>query len=198
MDSTSLFDPAGQEGAIAPSDRLTLMKKKLHEAIELDTLVDRMEEDLKAAKSNLHNMRTIVLPDLLTQCGMPEFLDQETNQQVILDDFVAGSLPKDAEKRAIAVAELEANEGGGILVTDIVLRFSKSEHNVAVALAEDLKAKEFDPVVTTGVNPQTFLAFVRARLKDGKPIDLEKLGVFSGKIVKWSPVKEKKSARGRK
>lgn len=186
------FDPLanGAEGTKVPSDRLqriTLLAKSM---VEQSAMVDQMEEDLKAAKAELHKLRTISLPEVMAECQMEDFTINGT--KIIVENLVSGSLPKEPEKRAAAIQWLEANEAGGLIKTVVEVEFGKSQHNEAVAVFEDLKKAGHAVTTESSIHPQTLCAFVRERLDNGKPIDTELLGVFSGKICKIKAASKKK------
>lgn len=184
-------DPQGfsfedQEGASAPSDALERLNAKLAEAIELKVAVDQMEEDLKAAKQQLNLINTTVIPDMMAELGMEECT--QNGWQVKVNDFVSGSLPKDEERRAKAVRWLEEHEAGDLLKTALSVNFSRSQHNEALDLFEELKEDGFAAALDSTVHPQTLMAFARERIKNGEPIDTEALGLYTGRVAKYKRV----------
>ena len=102
-----------------------------------------------------------------------------------VEDFVSGSLPKESGKRDAAIKWLEANDGGDIIKNEISLSFEKSQHNEALALASDIRAQGYEVDVTSGVHPQTLMAWARERLKGGEALEPETLGLFVGRKASY-------------
>lgn len=177
------FNFEEQEGASAPSHSLERLNHKLEEAINLKLAVDQMEEDLKAAKQQLNLMNTTVIPDMMAELGMEECT--QNGWKISVGDFVSGSLPKDEERRAKAVRWLEEHEAGDLLKTALSVNFSRSQHNEAVDLFEELSEEGFAASLDATVHPQTLMAFARERIKNGDPIDTETLGLYTGRVAKY-------------
>mgnify|MGYP001032616779 FL=1 len=174
-------------GTSVPSDKLEQLHTLLEETIALEGAVTQMEEDLKAAKATLHNLRTTRIPDLMAELQMEEVSFK--GWQVKVDDFVSGSLPKDAEKKAKAIAWLEANDAAGLIKTEVGVSFGRSEHEAANSLWHQLESDGLPATLNSNVHAQTLQAFARQRIRDGDPIDTDALGLYVGKVAK---MKEKK------
>lgn len=180
------FDFEGHGGVSAPPDALASMNEKLAEAIELKEVVDQMEEDLKAAKKQLNHINTSVIPDMMVELGIEEVV--QNGWKVKVDDFVSGSLPKDCERKAKAIAWLEEHEAGDLIKTSVSINFSRSQHNEALDIASKLHEDGYAPNVDSSVHPQTLAAFARERLRSGEPIDTEVLGLYTGRVAKYRKV----------
>lgn len=181
-----------EEGvAAATPQQLEALNRELQEMVEMEALVDQMEEDLKEAKKNLHNLRNGRVPDLMAQMGIDSIGFQ--GWDVTIDDFVSGSLPKDPEKKKAAVAYLTENDGAGMIKTMLSIAFTKNQHNEALALADDLKLKGYEAEVESGVHASTLCAWARERKANGEPLDAEVLGLYTGRVAKAKPRKEKKA-----
>ena len=174
-------------GTSVPSDKLEQLHALLEETIALEGAVTQMEEDLKAAKATLHNLRTTRIPDLMAELQMEEVSFK--GWQVKVDDFVSGSLPKDPEKKAKAIAWLEANDAAGLIKTEVGVSFGRSEHEAANSLWHQLESDGLPATLNSNVHAQTLQAFARQRIRDGDPIDTDALGLYVGKVAK---MKEKK------
>lgn len=174
-------------GASAPSDKLEQLHELLEEAIALEGAVAQMEDDLKAARSALHALRTGRIPDMMAELQMDEVTFKGWSVKV--DDFVSGSLPKDASKRAKAIEWLEANDGAGLIKTDVSVSFGRSEREQASSLWHSLESDGLPASLVSSVHAQTLQAFARQRIRDGDPIEPETLGLYVGKVAK---MKEKK------
>ena len=65
-----------------------------------------------------------------------------------------------------------------IIKNDITVSFGKGEDNVAGDVVGLLQERGFDPKTKTHVHPSTLKAFVKERVIEGKPIDLDLFGAF--------------------
>jgi hypothetical protein len=175
------FD-TGEEGAIAPSDALSRLRQNLAELLDMEALVERMEEDLKAAKQTLQSLRTGRIPDLMSEVGVSSMtIDDKT---IDLADFVSGSLPKDPEKRRRAIEWLENEGADGMIKTEVTVEFGRNQHKEALRLGNVLMNDGYAPSVNSSIASQTLLKFARDRLAAGEPIDFEILGLYTGKVAK--------------
>jgi hypothetical protein len=183
MSTPQDFDFEEQGAAQVGPDALAQLNEKLAEAIDLKGMVDQMEEDLSAAKKQLNNLNTSVIPDMMASLGMSECVQR--GWRVKVDQFVSGSLPKEPAARDKAIAWLTDHDAGDLLKTKLSVDFSRSQHNEALSLAADIEAAGFLPVVEATVHPQTLMAFARERLKNGEALDTEVLGLYTGNVAKF-------------
>lgn len=175
------------EGASAPSDKLEVLHRTLEETIALDEATRKLEEDLKAAKSTLHTLRTSRIPDLMAEMQMDSITFR--GWKVKVDDFVSGSLPKDEAKREKAIRWLEDHDAASLIKTQLSLAFAKSQHNEALSVAASLEEKGFAPKVESSVHASTLKSYALERIRSGDEIDPETLGLYVGKTAKMSEVK---------
>jgi hypothetical protein len=89
---------------------------------------------------------------------------------------VSASIPVD--RRDEAYTWLRENHLDDIIKNDVVLSFGKGQDNQAGDVVGLLKDRGFDPSTKTHVHPSTLKAFVKERITDGKPIDLDMFGAF--------------------
>lgn len=176
------------EATVASPASLEQITNLAEKAEQLSSTIEHLEDALKAQKGELHELKTKALPDAMTSVGLSEFT-MESGTTLKLEDFVAGTLPKKPEEKEVAIRHLEELEAEGIIKNTMTVRFSKAEHNMAGMIADDLRSQGYEVELTSGVAPQTYLKFVRDALKNGDPIDLEKLGIFSGRQVKIKMLK---------
>jgi len=176
------------EGAQAP-DPLSTLKVLLGEAIALEEFVEQAESELKAAKATLQAIKTGRIPDAMAEIQSDRI--SYGGYDININDFVSGSLPKEPEARAKAIDLLAVYEAESLITTDIKMTFSKSEHNLALDLAERLKADGYSVDVQSSVHSQTLCKFARERIESGLPIDTEALGLYTGKVAKFKPLKKK-------
>lgn len=175
-----LEEGGANELPLASLDQITTLAEK---AETLTSTIEHLEDALKAHKSELNKIKTQELPDAMAEVGLAEFTMQ-SGTKLELKDFVSGTLPKDPEKKEVAIEHLTELEAEGIIKNTMTVRFSKAEHNMAGVIADDLRSQGYEVELVSGVAPQTYMKFIRDSLKNGEPIDLEKLGAFSGRHVK--------------
>ena len=183
-----MSDFSFDEGAtgVAP-DSLDRLNRKLEEAMSLNSSIEQMEDDLKAAKKQLNFLNTSIIPDMMAELGMTS--TTQRGYEVKISEFVNGSLPKEPEKRMKAINWLENHDGGDLIKTNMTINFSKSQHNEALDLAVRITEEGFAPTVESTVHPQTLMAYARERMKNGEVLDIETLGLFAGRVAKYTKVK---------
>jgi len=182
MTDTELFDEeAPQVGA-----ELKALIKMANELVRLEREVNHDTELLAQKKSRLNYMKTEIIPSAMVEAGlMKGSIKIEDGTEVKVEDFVSGSLPKDEAKRIEAIAELTKIGGENILKSTLTIEFAKSEHNIALDLLARLKDEGFEQAeLETSVHPQTLMAFVREKLRNGEPVDAGKVGCFTGRTTK--------------
>lgn len=184
------------KAAPAAEGKLEALRKLAQRQIDLEQSAAELEEILKATKGSLHELKTKTVPELMAELRLLDFT-LESGWTIAVEDFVAGSLPKDEEKRKKAVEELVAEGGQDLIKTTMTLVFSKSQHNEALDLAERLRSDGWEPEVKEDVHPQTLAAFARERLKNGDEVKVDVLGLFSGRTTKVKPPKEVKPKKGK-
>lgn len=189
MVDVSDFDTSGEEGASAPSDRLDVLNEKLATAFELESVIEQAEADLAALKQSLNGLKTVEIPDLMTELQMDEVT--RDGWKVKLSDFVSGSLPKEEEKKAAAIKWLEENEGGELLKTSVSIAFAKSQHEDAVKIHNRLISDGYGAMIESGVHSASLQAFARERIKNGDALDIDVLGLYTGTVAKIMKVKPK-------
>lgn len=188
MTDFSVFDdgaPVASDSAIAD------LLAKANDLIETERQIAEVEALLKTLSSHANELKTKIIPDKMAEVGLSEFATPD-GYKLKIEEFVAGSMPKEPERREQAIKRLEEWGADGVIKNEIHLSFDKSQHNEAMALADDLRQRGFHCEVKSGVHPQTYLAIIRERLASGGEIDLDEMGVFSGRRTKITPPKKGK------
>jgi hypothetical protein len=90
--------------------------------------------------------------------------------------MVHASIPVDRKDEAFAW--LREHNLDDIIKNDVTVSFGKGEDNIAGDVVGFLQERGFDPSTKTYVHPSTLKAFVKERVTDGKPIDLDLFGAF--------------------
>jgi hypothetical protein len=190
MDDLSAFDEAPQ---VTNSAALNSLIAKAKEWYQLEKQAADLDELLKTIKGRINELKTKELPEKFKEVGIPSFTTPG-GHTISIESFVAGSLPKEPEKRKIALEELKDWGAESIIRNEVLMVFDKKQHNEAMAIVDDLRAKGFTVEVDSGVHPQTYLATMRERLARGEEIDAEKMGVFIGERAK---IEKKKNGKGK-
>lgn len=177
--------------------KLDVLRAMGQRQIDLESSVAELEAILKVTKGTLHDLKTNKIPELMAELKLLDFT-LENGFKIAVEDFVAGSIPKDEAKRKAALEELIVEGGQELIKTTITLNFSKSQHNEALDLAEQLRAAGHEPEVKEDVHAQSLLAFVRERLRNGDEVKTELLGVFKGRTTKVVAPKEPKPKKPKK
>ena len=155
-----------------------------------------LDELREKVSGRVNELKTKIIPNKMAEVGLSEFATPE-GHKLKVDDFVAGSLPKEPEARAKAVQALEALGGGDIIKSELLVSFDKKEHNQAMALLDDLRKQGFvNSEVTSGVHASTYCAFIKEALRSGAEVNPETLGVFVGMKAKLTLKKEKPAKAG--
>ncbi len=132
------------------------------------------EQYLKAVKLEKHKLSTENIPALMDEMGVERLdVDGLTVERRMV---VSASIPVD--RRDEAYTWLRENHLDDIIKNDVVLSFGKGQDNQAGDVVGLLKDRGFDPSTKTHVHPSTLKAFVKERITDGKPIDLDMFGAF--------------------
>lgn len=166
-----------------PTGDLSLLLIMAQELVTLEKQIKDLEQLLKQLSGRANELKIKSLPDKMAEVGLSEFKTPQ-GDRIKVEDFVSGSLPKDPEKRSKAIAAIESMGGESIIRNELLLAFEKSQHNEAMALVDDLRQRGFAAEVTSGIHPQTYLAFVREHLRNGDEVDAEALGIFVGRKTK--------------
>jgi hypothetical protein len=177
----------------APSEFLRGLASR---AIELNEQIDSYE----AMAAELKKERDFILTDRMVAAMIEAGFDEmklPDGWKFKINQHVIGTLPKPkdnsdeegAAKRADALSWLEHNGADGLLKTDVIVAFQKSDHNRAVDTQQMLVEQGLPAVITSGINHQSMLAWVREALKNGDNVDMEVLGLSTIQKVKITPPK---------
>jgi hypothetical protein len=139
---------------------------------EIQTLQDKIK-DLARRKAEIETKK---LPGLLQEAGVKTFTTLEGI--TIETKFVVGSIP--AESKQAAFSWLDHNGHSDIIKRNLALQFNKGQTDEAEKAAQQLRELGFDPTLKLDVHPQTFMAFAREQINNGKMLPLDQWGVFYG------------------
>jgi len=140
----------------------------------IESSIEDAETRLKILKQAKHKLSVENIPALMDEMGV-ERLDVD-GMTVERRMIVAASIP--AANKDQAFDWLRSNGLDDIIKNEVTCSFGKGEDNVAGDVIGILRDRGFDPMTKTHVHPSTLKAFVKERITDGKPIDLDLFGAF--------------------
>lgn len=178
-----IFSEADALSNVSTSETKTLsdMVRKLR---DVDAQIEQEEKTLKALKQDRQKLTTKLIPTMMDEMGVQRLdVDGVTVTRKLI---VSASIPD--EKREQAFEWLRENKLDDIIKNDVVVSFGKGEDNSAKNAVGILREQGFDPEVKTFIHPMTLKAFVKERVEDGKPIDLDLFGAY---VVNAAEIKRK-------
>lgn len=172
-------------------DGLVQLQRLVDELDELDDSIEQLEDMLDSANKRYNHIKTKLIPDLLTQLQTDKWTN-DRGTEVKAHSFTSGSLPKEDGPRQEALEHISEFEGGSALIkTFVTAEFGKGGHNMAMAVADDLKKAGATVTIESGIHAQSLQSFVKSLVKDGQNVDLRKVGVFIGRTAKITHKKVK-------
>ncbi len=174
---TDIFEDYFDESeALAQVDSGT--GKQLSDLVRTLRNVEKQIEDaeihMKALKAEKHKLSVENIPSLMDEMGVERLdVDGLTVERKMM---VHASIPQ--ARKDEAFAWLRENGLDDIIKNDVTCSFGKGEDNMAGDVVGILQEKGFDPKTKTHVHPSTLKAFVKERVTDGKPIDLDMFGAY--------------------
>ena len=172
-----IFDDMFDEGA-ALANVSTGTGRQLSDLVRklrnVENQIEDAEQHLKALKAEKHTLSVENIPALMDEMGVDR-LDVD-GVTVTRKMMVHASIPVDRREEAFAWLRSEGLDD--IIKNDVTLSFGKGEDNVAGDVVGLLRDRGFDPDTKTHIHPSTLKAFVKERVTDGKPIDLDMFGAF--------------------
>jgi hypothetical protein len=168
-----IFDEADAVSRVdtGTGKQLSQLVRKLR-AVESD--IEDAETHLKTLKQEKHKLSVDNIPSLMDEMGV-ERLDVD-GMTVERKMIVAASIP--VANREQAFDWLRSNGLDDMIKNDVTCSFGKGQDNLAGDVIGILQERGFDPTTKTHVHPSTLKAFVKERITDGKPIDLDLFGAF--------------------
>ena len=136
--------------------------------------IEDAENHIKALKQEKHRLSVENIPALMDEMGVERIdVDGLTVERKMI---ISASIPKDRKDEAFSW--LRENGLDDIIKNDVTCSFGKGQDNSAKNVIAILQDAGFDPATKTHVHPSTLKAFVKERVTDGKPIDLDMFGAF--------------------
>jgi hypothetical protein len=145
------------------------------------TKVDKLEEDLKAAKEELRKLAEDKLPEAMENAGISEYTTTD-GVHVEVKEKVRGSLP--VENKAKGFDWMEKGGFSGLIESKVVAPFGREELEQAAALVLELQKAGRIAVLDRNVHHSRLDAFIREQLTQGKDIPLDIFNVYRQRVAK--------------
>jgi hypothetical protein len=145
-----------------------------HRQIEGEIM--ELQNKIKELGKRKTEIETRKLPQLLQQAGVREITTLEGLK--VSTKFVVGAIP--AESKEKAYEWLDEHGHSDIIKRTLALQFQKGDTQQAEAAKEALVKLGFDPSTKLDIHPQTFMAFAREQITNGRMLPLDQWGVFFG------------------
>ena len=140
----------------------------------IEQQIEDAENHIKSLKQEKHRLSVENIPSLMDEMGVERIdVDGLTVERKMI---ISASIPKDRKDEAFSW--LRENGLDDIIKNDVTCSFGKGQDNSAKNVIAILQDAGFDPATKTHVHPSTLKAFVKERVTDGKPIDLDMFGAF--------------------
>jgi hypothetical protein len=183
--STELLDQLKQDAGEGPSDdKLHTISGLAQQYFKSEGEVDRLEKQLKAAKSSFDNIRDKLLPEAMDNAGVKEFVLTD-GRKIKLKEEYSCSVP--AKRKGEIITKLR-DDGHGDLITNVLtVEIDKGKDNMVTVLVDEAKKLGFEPEREESVNTGTLKALLKKRVEDGEDVDLSFYGAF---VVRRANIKQ--------
>jgi hypothetical protein len=146
---------------------------------DINANIEHVESELKKLKQERNRVSMENIPALMDEMGVDR-IDVD-GVSVQLGSFVSASIPPDRKQEAYEW--LRSNGLDDIIKNEVILGFGRGEDETAQKIMLDLENRGFHPEAKTHIHAMTLKAFVRERVENGQPIDLDLFGAFVGKTA---------------
>lgn len=166
----------------SPQD-LKQLSSKVTEAAKLTQTIENLEAMVKGHKEELHGLTNRIIPDIM-RAAHTSLHKTTDGVKVELKDFINGSLPKDETGRNTALKWLEDNGARDLIKTSIALALGRGQKDEAKKIRVALDKLGATYTQKEDVHAQSLYAFARERMKDGKSLPIDLLGLYVGQVAK--------------
>ena len=171
------------ENLVLPSEQqLQSLTKKAAEFLLLEKDIKDTEEKLKSLKQSYEVLRTKDMPEAMAACGVSAFKMQD-GTELICDNFMSGSLPKDPTLRIMALDYLNSHGGEALPKDAFSIQLKMGQAELAARIESLLKELKVPYERKTDVPHGTLKKFAKEKMRKGEDVPLEKLGLYSGQHV---------------
>lgn len=170
-------------GKTEPSkDQLARLSEMAESAGDTARQIAEIEDALKAMKADFREI-TKKISEAMAEVGMETF-KTATGLSISIKEVVSGTLPKDEDEKAAALALIRGYGAEDIIKHLIKAELGRASTETAHAIRAYFQDLGVAVDISEGIHPQTLAAFVRERLKNGEPVDADALGVYIGRVAK--------------
>lgn len=170
------------------------LRKPVAKAVQLLSQIEQAEAMLVAWKTEYNFLSGTIIPTAMKAVGL-NYLSTDDGAEIEIKDFISGTLPKDPRRRDLALKWLEKNEGRDLIKQGIDVHLDRGDEKAADAVKGWLDKNGLPYDVEVGVHPSTLAAYARERMKAGKEVDLDCLGLFAGSVAKIKLAKKVKQEK---
>jgi hypothetical protein len=156
-------------------------------AMEAAAEVERCELELKAAQARHAHIVQSELPDLFEDAGIRSGWTTKDGLVLSLVEKPRG-VPS-VEQRPAAYKWLRDNGHGGVIKKSVTAELGRASEERVQEAEQALLDVGLAPSVNEVVHPATLASLVTELLAEGKPVDLQTLGVTIQREVKVKPAK---------
>jgi len=161
------------------TDTTKTLSNLVRQLEDINANIEHAEAELKKLKQEKNRLSMENIPALMDEMGVDR-IDVD-GVSVQLGSFVSASIPPDRKQEAYEW--LRENGLDDIIKNEVILGFGRGEDETAQKIMLDLENRGFHPEAKTHIHAMTLKAFVRERVKNGQPIDLDLFGAFVGKTA---------------
>lgn len=144
--------------------------------VKLRSNVQSLEDQLATAKADVRRVEQEDLPQLMSELGLETFR-LKSGEVIEVKSEIDCAITE--ERRAAAHKWLTQHGFGGLIKTEVVVKFGRDEHDAAVACAESIGGE-----MTERVHPATLKAFIKEQLAAGAAVPFDLFGVYPYSKVK--------------
>jgi hypothetical protein len=139
-------------------------------------IVERLESELSAAKADVQRLEQEDLPDLMQELGLSKFV-LNTGETLEVQPDVTCAI---TEERRVAAHDWLTRHGfGGLIKTEVIVKFGRDEREAAVACANSVGGE-----MVERVHPSTLKSFIKEQMAAGTAIPFDVFGVHPFQRVK--------------
>ena len=168
----------------------------IQEYVNLENEKEAADARSKEIGGQLVEYKTRTLPQLLRDYGALAFTDEATGKVLEQELVVAGSLPKDLEKRKAILDYIKALDGGDLIKTKVIVEFGRGDEKIVQCLLDYLEQSEiaYDFTVVEDIHPQTLGAFGRELIRENREgFEPSKAGLYVTNIAEPHDPKKPKA-----
>jgi hypothetical protein len=178
-----LFDEADALSSVDTSEAKNL-STLVRELRDVDRSIEDLEGTLKTLKDQRQKLTMERIPLLMDEMGMSRV---DVDGVTVFRKMIVSASISEKNKEA-AFGWLRENGLDDIIKNDVTVSFGKGQDNQAKNAVGILQEQGFAPEIKTHIHPMTLKAFVKERVEDSKPIDLDMFGAF---IVNAAEIRRK-------